>query len=256
MSGPWLVGTCGFQKARRRHYESLDAVEVQQTFYDPPPPERLEAWAREAPEGFVFTVKAWMLITHGYNRMLWRRLRRSLPYPPEAFRPFEASEAVLWALNVTLEAARALNARAIVFQSPASFKASEQNAARVEAFFKEAGISGFEVYWEPRGSWWSPGEGARLLARVADRAGVNVAGDPLRGRLPPAGQETLYARLHGLGGRGEVNYRYKYTDADLERLLGIIKAYPRAYVMFNNVYAFEDAVRFRALLGGGGGGQR
>lgn len=241
------MGTCGFQKARRRHFESLDAVEVQQTFYDPPPGDRLKRWASEAPDWFVFTVKVWMLVTHGYNPRLWRRLRRRLPYEPASFKPFEPSEPVLWALRETLNAAEALGARALVFQTPASFRASEDNAARVEGFFREAGISGYEIYWEPRGDWWTP-QGLRLLERVASRAGVSIAGDPLRGRLPPRWQETLYARLHGLGGRGEVNYRYRYTDGDLERLKGIVEEWESAYVMFNNVYAFEDAVRFRALL--------
>ncbi len=245
----WLVGTCGFQKSRRRHYASLDAVEVQQTFYDPPPPETLRRWASEAPEGFAFTVKAWMLITHGYNKRLWRRLKRSLPYPPEAFEPFSLREPVQWALDVTLDAARVLGARAIVFQTPASFRATEANAARIAEFFRAAGIEGFELYWEPRGDWWDE-ENREMLESTASNAGLLLAGDPLRGRIPPRRQGVLYARLHGLGGSGEVNYRYKYTDDDLERLRGIVSEWPRAYIMFNNVYAFEDAVRFRHMLKG------
>ncbi|WP_256204927.1 hypothetical protein [Aeropyrum camini] len=42
-----VVGTCGFQRGRRIHYRLLDAVEVQQTFYDPPPKSQLESWRRE-----------------------------------------------------------------------------------------------------------------------------------------------------------------------------------------------------------------
>ncbi|MEB2836282.1 MAG: DUF72 domain-containing protein [Desulfurococcales archaeon] len=244
--GSFLVGTCGFQRARSLHYKSLDAVEVQQTFYDPPPPERLSKWRTEAPEGFVFTVKAWMLITHGYNKRLWRRLKRELPFEPAEFKPFHTNKAVLWALEVTLEAARALGARVLVFQSPASFGATEENARLVASFFKEAGLENWEVYWEPRGSWWSQGRG--LLERVASEAGIGIAGDVLRGRLPPRGQDALYARLHGLGGRGEVNYRYKYSDDDLQRLLDAISPWGGGYIMFNNVYAFNDARRFREML--------
>jgi len=239
-----IIGTCGFQKSRRRHYEALDAVEVQQTFYDPPPPETLARWRREAPSGFIFTVKAWMLITHGYNSRLWRRLRRELPYEPESFKPFDLSRPVLWALEVTLEAARALDARILVFQTPASFRASRENVERLIRFYRETGLNDWEVYWEPRGDWWDEG---RSLLEEAFREGIRVAGDVLRGRRPPEGQGTLYTRLHGLGGRGETNYRYKYTDDDLERLLGIASSWRGAYIMFNNVYAFDDAVRLRSM---------
>jgi uncharacterized protein YecE (DUF72 family) len=242
--GSLIIGTCGFQKSRKRHYEALDAVEIQQTFYDPPPPETLAKWRREAPPDFVFTVKAWMLITHGYNARLWRRLKRQLPYEPESFKPFDLSKPVLWALEVTLEAARALNTRILVFQTPASFEASRENLERVIRFYHETGLGSWEVYWEPRGSWWD--EGKDLLDE-AFREGIRIAGDILRDRRPPAGQEILYARLHGLGGRGEVNYKYKYTDADLERLLDIAGKWRRAYIMFNNVYAFDDAVRFKSM---------
>ncbi|MEB3816902.1 MAG: DUF72 domain-containing protein [Desulfurococcales archaeon] len=241
-----IVGTCGFQKARKRHFEELDAVEVQQTFYDPPPPEKLSSWRREAPQGFIFTVKVWMLVTHGYNKRLWRRLKRKLPFEPESFKPFETSRPVLWALEVTLEAARALETRILVFQTPPSFKATQENARRVTEFFRNAGLDDWEVYWEPRGDWWSSGR--KLLEEVAGSLGLRVAGDLLRGREPPGWQDVAYIRLHGLGGRGEVNYRYKYTDSDLRMLLSKVTRFQRAYVMFNNVYAFEDAVRFKKMI--------
>jgi uncharacterized protein YecE (DUF72 family) len=50
-----------------------------------------------------------------------------------------------------------------------------------------------------------------------------------------------YYRLHGRGG-----YRYRYTDADLQQLRG--RCRPPAYVMFNNVSMWEDALRFRDLV--------
>ena len=245
--GKVKVGTCGFQKARRRHYEALDAVEVQQTFYDPPSPGTLEGWRREAPGGFEFTVKAWMLVTHEYNRRLWARLRRRVEGDPSRFGGFKLTREVLWAWEVTLESARALGARVVVVQTPAGFRANEENAGRVVRFFREAPRDSFTIAWEPRGDWW---ERRDLLYQTASKADLIVAGDVLRGRLPPEGQEVLYARLHGLGGR-EVNYRYKYTEEDLERLKGLVAGWREAYVMFNNVYAFEDAVRFKEVLGRG-----
>ncbi len=245
-AGATKVGTCGFQRARRLHYSNLDAVEVQQTFYDPPPPERLEAWRSEAPKEFEFTVKAWMLVTHEYNSRLWRRLKRSVPGDPREYGGFKLNERTLWAWNVTLEAARTLKARVIVVQTPPSFGYSPENADRIVKFFKEVPRNGFLISWEPRGTWWDLRE---ELYDTARRAGLLVAGDVLRGRLPPRDQEVLYARLHGLGG-GEVNYKYKYSDEDLMRLSNIIVSggFKESYIMFNNVHAYDDAVRLKKLL--------
>jgi uncharacterized protein YecE (DUF72 family) len=245
LQGEVIVGTCGFQKARRRHYSELDAVEVQQTFYDPPSPDTLKKWRSEAPPSFEFTVKAWMLVTHEYNKRLWARMKRKIDADPSKFGGFKLTREVLWAWEVTLEAAKALSARIIVVQTPPSFSATSENAERVVRFFREAPREGFIVAWEPRGDWW---ESPKLLAEVAEKAELVIAGDVLRGRTPPAGQEMLYARLHGLGGR-EVNYKYKYTEDDLRRLAETVKGWRKSYVMFNNVYAFDDAVRFKRIVG-------
>ncbi|HID94254.1 MAG TPA: DUF72 domain-containing protein, partial [bacterium (Candidatus Stahlbacteria)] len=56
--------------------------------------------------------------------------------------------------------------------------------------------------------------------------------------------ELKYYRLHGKGG-----YRYKYSDEELKELLEFARADKPTYVMFNNVYMFDDALRFKALLG-------
>ncbi|MEB3780620.1 MAG: DUF72 domain-containing protein, partial [Desulfurococcales archaeon] len=60
--------------------------------------------------------------------------------------------------------------------------------------------------------------------------------------------EIVYIRLHGMG--GEVNYKYKYTDEDLRLLTAKMEEYDRrTYIMFNNIHAYEDAVRLKRLLG-------
>ncbi|GAB6147852.1 DUF72 domain-containing protein [Stetteria hydrogenophila] len=241
------VGTCGFQKSRKKHYSELDVVEVQQTFYDPRGVDAFKRWRSEAPDSFEFTVKVWMLVTHGYNKKLWRRLKWGVPGDVNRYKPFELNREVIQAMEATLEAAKALNARILVFQTPASFKPSRDNAAKIVRFMRELGLSGYTLVWEPRGEWWSRGE---LLVEVAREAGLVICGDVLRGRIPPVVEDLLYTRLHGLGGRGEVNYKYKYTRNDLERLRGILHELrpSRAYVLFNNVYAFEDAVAFKSMI--------
>lgn len=244
-----LVGTCGFSRARHLIYKHLDVVEIQQTFYDPRPPEAFAKYRREAPENFEFTVKAWMLITHTYNPRLWRRLKEDVPGDRARYGGFQDTREVWWAWEQTREAAKAVGARIIVFQTPASFRYSQENLERARSFFSRVKDE-FVVAWEPRGDWWTLG--LESLAALAGE-GIVIVGDYLRGRLPPRPVEPAYTRLHGLGG-GEVNYRYKYTDSDLERLREIIENIESeaVYVLFNNVYSFDDAVRFKKLLGGGG----
>ncbi len=241
------VGTCGFQRSRRSHYENLDVVEVQQTFYDPPNDETLKRWKREAPENFEFTVKAWMLITHSYNKMLWRRLKRKVPGRPEDYGNFKLNRHTLWALEETIKSARILGSRIIVFQSPQSFRPTRENISNIKNFFRNVDLKGFIVVWEPRGEWWQKNE---LLEELHNELGIFIGGDVLRERIPKHRQDLLYSRLHGLGGRGEVNYKYKYKDDDLAKLKDIILEYgsKEAYIMFNNVYAYEDAIRFKNIL--------
>lgn len=241
------VGTCGFQKSRKKHYTELDVVEVQQTFYDPRDTETFKRWRKEAPEHFEFTVKVWMLVTHGYNKMLWRRLKKEVPGDKEKYKPFELNREVLQAMEATLEAAKVLEAKLLVFQTPASFRATEENAYKIIKFFHELGLNEYVVVWEPRGDWW---DNKDLMAKVAESAEIYIDGDVLRGRLPPEEQKIIYTRLHGLGGKGEVNYKYKYTYNDLNKLKHIILNLraDTTYVLFNNVYAFEDAVAFKRIV--------
>ena len=42
----------------------FDTIEINSTFYRPPPPRMSESWARRTPDGFLFTVKAWERFTH------------------------------------------------------------------------------------------------------------------------------------------------------------------------------------------------
>lgn len=43
---------------------AFDTVEVDSTFYGPPPPGRFESWRERTPDGFVFTVKMPAEVTH------------------------------------------------------------------------------------------------------------------------------------------------------------------------------------------------
>ncbi|WP_052287772.1 DUF72 domain-containing protein [Hyperthermus butylicus] len=247
-----VVGCCGFPFARARYFQTYRSVEVQQTFYDPPSVDTLRRWREEAPEGFVFHVKAWQAVTHSRRSPTWRRIKRSLPGNLDNYGLLRPTEENRWAWRVTLETAEALGAEYIVLQTPPSLGYSPENAQRIEEFLSWAvgEARGFKVGWEPRGDWH---EHPEELKRILCSARVVHIVDPFR-RQPIIcdWQRETYFRLHGIGG-GEVNYRYRYTDQDHEKLAETIAklideyGLEKVYVMFNNVYMGQDAARFREV---------
>jgi len=139
-----------------------------------------------------------------------------------------------------------VEASVCIFQTPPSFGYSPENAENVERFFSTIDRGGLRLGWEPRGSW---NENPVALKAMLERLDLTHVVDPLR-REPVHVAGFAYFRLHGLG-PGDVNYRYKYTESDLRRLAEISTRYSEhvpTYVMFNNVYMFDDALRFKQLL--------
>ncbi|RLA85778.1 MAG: DUF72 domain-containing protein [Deltaproteobacteria bacterium] len=230
------VGCCGFPVGRRVYYESFDCVEVQQTFYHPPRIETLRKWRDEAPQGFEFTLKAWQLITHTPKSPTYRRLKMRIPEEKAPlYGNFLPSDEVFSAWEVTREAAEALGARIVVFQTPSSFRPTPENLGNMREFFRGVERGGMIFGWEPRG--W---EGERV-AEICEELDLLHIVDPFQG--PSLWGELTYWRLHGKGG-----YRYRYTDDDLALLEGWIPGGKRVYVMFNNTSMFQDAQRFIRLL--------
>ena len=238
------LGMCGFTIGAAAYVKQFSVVEVQQTFYDPPPLATIEKWRAQAPDDFEFTMKAWQVITHLGTSRTYRRLRR-------AFSDEERSEAggfrvnptTLSAWNTTLEARRALRATAVLFQCPASFRATDQNVAAMHEFFgRIERPPGVRLLWEPRGPW--PDD---LVLGLCRELGLVHAVDPfIRPSLTP---ELLYWRLHG--------NKSHYANYDDDELRQIIAWLPRdssvdAYVMFNNIPRVKDVRRFRELLSGAG----
>lgn len=231
------VGCCGFPKARAVYYRTFEVVEVQQTFYRPPRLSTAQRWRAEAPEGFVFTLKAWQRITHPGHSPTYRRdpldatQRREVGF----FRP---TEAVWQAWETTRAIAEALQAPWVIFQCPASFRSTEEHIANLRRFFRTVERGNLRFGWEPRGPW--PDDLVRDLCRELDL--VHVVDPFARSSL---WGKPAYWRLHGRGG-----YAYRYTDEELAQLRDWAQSQGEVWVMFNNVHMWEDALRFRQRLSG------
>ncbi len=235
---PIKVGCCGFRTAMAEYTLHYPVVEVQQTFYQPPQIPTLERWRVQAPPDFEFTLKAWQLITHQARSPTYKRLKRELSEREQKeCGSFRATTIVKEAWAVTLACARALAARRILFQCPASFTPTPVHLKNMRKFF--ASIErrdGLQLLWEPRGSWSD--ELVRGLCLELDL--VHVV-DPFVARTQTP--EQCYFRLHGRKG-----WRYVYTTDELEELLMMLPTNETSYVLFNNVRMREDALRFQELI--------
>jgi len=221
------VGCCGFPVSMKKYFETFNVVEVQKTFYKPPEVKTAEKWRKSAPEGFEFTVKAWQVITHPPSSPTYRKA--GIKFENCGF--FKPTEVVFTAWEKTREIAEALKAKIIVFQTPRSFRDTEENMENMRTFFSSIDRK-FTFCFEPRG--WSE-ENVRRICEELDL--IHVV-DPFVSKQLYG--EICYYRLHGF------DYKHKYTDEELEKLLRMIDR--DGYVMFNNVHMFDDALRFKKLV--------
>ncbi len=231
------VGTCGFRVNKLEYAKKLSCVEVQHTFYQPPQIKTLEGWRKEMPDDFEFTLKAWQFITHESSSPTYKRVRRKLTEKEMVeVGAFRSTDSVLNAWEVTRDSAKALKARTVLFQCPAKFKQNDENIENLYLFFRKVDRSGLNFCWEPRGPWED-----KTVKKICGDLDLWHVVDPfVRQTVTP---ERCYFRLHGIGG-----WRYKYEDAELEELAGLLPKDSPSYVFFNNNEMIDDAARFEKIV--------
>jgi uncharacterized protein YecE (DUF72 family) len=209
------------------HYATLfDTVEINNTFYRLPPPSTVEAWAAQAPEGFVYSLK---LGQFGSHRM---KLRDAASWLPNH-------------LDRTDRLGRSLGPT--VVQLPPRWK---RNVERLEEFFAAAPNS---QRWalELREASWVHDDVFDLLRRH----GVALCIHDLLADHPwELTTDWTYLRFHGPNAL-EVKYWGKYGARRLkpvaERLEAWLDQGCDVYAYFNNDYegyAVEDATWLKRRL--------
>jgi len=234
-----VLGMCGFTIGRAAYFRQFRAVEVQQTFYDPPANATLARWREEAPPDFEFTMKAWQVITHLGASPTYRRLVS--PFTDEERAEaggFRATPTVLRAWDRTLECASVLRATTILFQCPASFRENPENVRSMREFFAAiARPAHIKLAWEPRGPWADA-----TIADLCRELDLIHAVDPFV--RPSLTKGIVYWRLHG-----KKSHSARYSDDDLQSLRERLAAEgdPPGYVLFNEIPRVHDIRRFREL---------
>lgn len=219
-----LVGTCGFCEAKKRYFENFSTVEIQQTFYKVLQEKTLQEWKKEAPEDFVFSIKAFQGITHPPTSPTWRRSNVKPSGDVGLLRP---TKEVFKYWELTLEEAEALGAKFILIQLPKSFRESEESFTNAERFFEQIERRKFKIAVELRG--WSE-KGIKKFVEEFDL--IDVA-DPLI-RKPLHRKRINYYRLHGSYQEGRIIYKHKYSEEELREMAKKIKEWDRgeSYVYF------------------------
>ncbi len=233
------VGCCGFQKSREKYFQTFKLVELQETFYDLPTEERIKKLREEAPEDFEFTVKCFQGITHPSTSPTWRRSKIK---SNENYGDLKDTKEVLDAWNKMLKICKTLKAKICLIQLPASFKDDEKNIKNAFNFFSKIDRNNLEIAIELRG--WSK-ENIRMLC---EKFNLIHSVDPFAS-TPVIQSKIAYFRLHG-SPPGKRMYNYKYTRDDLLRLYEMIKKINASeiYVLFNNIFMFEDAIEFMNII--------
>ena len=230
------VGLCGFTIGAAEYFETFDVLEVQQTFYEPPSKLTMNRWREQAPEGFIFTIKAWQLITHRSTSSTYKRLKTPIENRAE-LGGFQLNKTTLHGWNVTRDCAKLLHAAAILFQCPASFRPTDENIENMRRFFGEIErLEGVDYLWEPRGKW--PDE---IVIDLCRELRLVHAVDPFV--RPSVTPDLLYWRLHGIG-----SHYVAYTDEQLRDLQSRLPRDANGYVMFNNIPRTGDAKRFLRMI--------
>jgi len=236
----WRVGTSGwsYQHWRDVFYPAdlpssrwlgfyashFSTVEVNNTFYRLPAPETFAKWARQAPPGFVYALKANQFITH------IRRLRE----PEEPVHRF-------------LERARLLGEHLgpVLYQLPPRFP---PDIERLEHFLSVLPADLTHVF-EFRDVRWLSDSVFGLLERYG--AALCIADMPGQECPVRATSRTVYVRFHG----NQVLYGDSYTSEELAlwaaRLAYFVADGRQIFAYFNNdagAYAVENAWELARLL--------
>ncbi len=207
------------------HYtERFDCVEVNNTFHRLPRREVVEAWAAQAPKGFLFAVKANRFITH----------MKKLKDPAE---PIRRMFSVLDGFGAKLGP--------ILFQLPPGWRVNVERLAE----FLAALPRGRRYAFEFRDESWLCDETFEAL-RKADAALVLY---DFEGRQPPelVTADFVYVRLHGPGGKYKGSYSGPALGAWRDRAKRWRRQGRDVFVFFDNDekgYAAADATKLRAML--------
>ena len=210
-------------KDKLKYYcQQFKTAEVNYSFYRLPSPKTYDNWYQQTPKGFLFSLKASRYITH---------IKR-LQGVERAYQQFTKN-----ALNLKEKLGP------ILFQFPASFKATAENKTRLKEFLRFA-----QGAFEFRHESWANKKTYYLLEK--NNSAWVIADSPSYPKKEIVTADFIYLREHG----SQILFSSKYTTEELKKLAGKIKKWQATnkdvYVYFNNDaqgHAVADAAKLVKL---------
>ncbi|GAA3075649.1 DUF72 domain-containing protein [Streptosporangium carneum] len=270
----WYPEEASTPAARLAYYASrFPIVEVDATYYHPPSERTAQAWRDRTPEGFVFNVKAFSLLTNHPtpSRSLYKDLRERLGGPERTVYlgdvgPEMAEEVwrrFLGALRPLHEAGKL---GVILLQFPPWFPAGERGRRHILECARRCAPMRVCVEFRNR-TWMEPDERGRTWNFLASHDIPYVCVDMPQGHpssIPPVlavTSDLAVVRLHGHSERWtskkiEERFAYRYSETELERWAAGIRVLAghakTVHVITNNCCgdnSQRDAARLAALVG-------
>ncbi|MEM2025558.1 MAG: DUF72 domain-containing protein, partial [Desulfurococcaceae archaeon] len=226
--------------------ELFGLIELQSTFYRLPMVATAEKWRHEAPHHFIFTMKAWQVVTHPPTSPTWRRSGVKVSRREhERYGSLKPTDENFSAWEKTVEVAKALNCRVIVLQMSPSFVKNEENIFNAKSFLK--GVErpqSMDVGIELRHESWD----LKTVSSLCEELDLLHIVDPFKQEPARTTSRKIYYRLHGLGKKP---YVYDYSMDELMKLYECwVKPFEEekdVYVLFNNTSMAADALDFMKI---------
>jgi uncharacterized protein YecE (DUF72 family) len=271
-------------EARLRFYAGVfDTVEVNASYYAIPAALQARRWAERTPPGFLFSIKAYSLLTghHPKPETLPAEIRLMLPPSPQrtprgeihrsAFGPDALDECFRLYRAAIAPLAEADKLGYVLFQFAPWVGFSDRGLGYLTSLPER--LPGATIAVEFRNRSWFPEHAAETLAALRSARLVHVVVDAPATpnavpRVPAATAPTAVLRLHGRNAEGWLSqlrgeapsvrekYDYLYSEDELCQLLPEIEALAgeteQVFVSFNNNnrdYPVRNALMMRRLLG-------
>jgi uncharacterized protein YecE (DUF72 family) len=278
--GRFYPAGAGSAESRLRFYATqFPLVEVDSTYYAPPSERNARLWVQRTPDGFVFDVKAFALLTgHGARPdRLPPALRAELAPGAERKRNVYLRDLsrdgvdLLWEIHRRALAplAEAGKLGAVLFQFPPWFHIGEASRAHLAEVRRR--LADLTLAVEFRGGGWLGDEAATAdtLAFLEDNRLCYVSVDEPQGfgsSTPPVAEATgdfAAIRFHGRNrdtweiksGAASDRFNYLYDEAELRdwvpRIRHLARRAATVHVLFNNNYedyGVRNARQMRLLL--------
>jgi uncharacterized protein YecE (DUF72 family) len=273
-SGWYPKGVSSAEERLRYYASQFPLVEVDSTYYFPPSEQNSELWVERTPDGFVFNIKAFSLLTQHPTKpdALYKDLRgpeesssKKSIYPkdvePEVFD--EVWERFLSALFPLHDAGKL---GVLLFQFPPWFHIGKRNRDYVLECAKRA--APLRICVEFRNHTWMDDGNRRETLDFLEGHGIPyVSVDMPQGfpsSLPPVAAATADVAVVRFHGRNTADwtsksvqrrFNYRYSKQELRewlpRVEGLTRSADTTHVVFNNCYrdnAQRDAKELAQLL--------